>query len=216
MSDERINNLERRVIEGDLSAILQLHQERKRSGRERKHYSSPVFLIEPRNFTPFALSPIDARRIFIQIGDNVIIGRDRYGADRQAINLPTHFVRGIPYRGSVHFSINDDEEGWVPYSFYDGVRHDSFSIYRAGRFMEKPSDSAKRAILGPLTLIVSQWALENQHELLAAEVGTANNAIMRSDEKVQEAIKALQEVQSDLSEKIVREINAIRALESLR
>lgn len=217
-ADDRLRELERRVTQGDLSALLLLHQQRKRTGQRREHYESPSFVANAPGLGDFMISPQDERTIFVRFGTRERVGSgDLYS--RQEVDFPPFVIRGVGHDGLGHFMWYEGE-GFVPLGpAIPGrtYREDTMrSIDRAGVLGVRATHAARQTILARLTPAVNAWAAAHRREMLEAEAGKASNAVLSTDKKVDAAVEALEEAQQELSAALLREIEVEEALRGVR
>lgn len=216
-SDDRIRELERLVVGGDLEALIQLHQERKRTGQKRTYWSGVSHLVDVPRQGQIMIEPQDERTIYIRFGTVEGIGG---GPDysRERVALAPIVIRGIPHHGSGHFGWYEEEDAFVPLGPVvpgrtyreDWMRH----IQRSDNSRDA-SPAAKRAIVDLLTPIVNQWAAEHRREMLEAEAGKANNAVESADGEVEKVLEALRAAQDKLAAALSREFEAQRILREM-
>lgn len=211
-TDERLRELERRVIEGDLGAVLQLHQEQKRSGKKRKYHHSASFFVPVPGQHGVVLEPMNEREILVKFGDTVGVGS---GPDysRQKVDVPPLVVRGVPYLGFGHYAWYEGE-GFVPFGPPDprGAAYRSDWMRTLDRLDQgfprpKATQHARAAILKLLTPVVNDWAVSHKREMLEAEAGLASNAVESADKEVEEAVAVLEEARRKLADALAHELS---------
>ena len=216
--DERLRELERRVIAGDLGAVLQLHQERKRAGQERPFYSGTSYLAPVPGQGEILVEPQDERTILVKFGSREGVGHGQE-YNRQKVDIPPIIVRNVPFYGFGHFGWYEGE-GFVPLGPVTSktYREDWMrSIERLDRGFPRPAPTStqRAAVIQVLTPVVNAWAAAHRREMLEAEIGKANNAVTSADSDVAKAIDALEEAQKKLAATLLHEIGAQDALKSV-
>jgi len=234
-ADDRLRDLERRTLAGDLSAALELYREQFRRIGPRETGTSP-HTSECRSYTCtdqryVAFTP-HGEMVVLPVSDRMLfVTADRHNLRDELISDPWE-VNGVPVFWTMHFFLDPAgfDVGWVPFNdqwgsseAFDGWDEDrraehvqramsrwipAYSTVYSYRVQgSRPvSEAANRRLLIQVTPVIAEWADLNSGVLRSAGLVWTNNRVEGIEKEIEGHRRHVDEAEARLAELIVEEV----------